>query len=75
MCVLCFHAFPAEEEEFCRYYASLFAVPASGGSAEPEMTAPESFLTIEILNEVRRTEDLFLTKIVLFCFVFFYYKQ
>lgn len=56
--MLCFHAFLAEEEEFRRYYASLFAVPASGGSAEPEITTPGSFLTIEVLNEVRRVEDL-----------------
>lgn len=67
--MLCFHAFLAEEEEFCRYYASLFAVPASGGSAEHEMTAPESFLTIEVLNEVRRAEDLFLTKFFNFYFL------
>lgn len=69
--MLCFHAFLAEEEEFRRHYASLFAVPASGGSAEPEITAHESFLTIEVLNEVRRVEDL---KFCLFLF-FFYYEQ
>lgn len=47
-----------QEEEFRHYCASLLALPASGGSAEPEVTSPESFLTIEVLNEVsRRTEE------------------
>ncbi|XP_034557079.1 zinc finger B-box domain-containing protein 1 isoform X2 [Notolabrus celidotus] len=40
-----------EEEDFRHYFASLFAVPVSKGRTEPQMTTPESCLTIEVLNE------------------------
>lgn len=61
MCVcvrLCFYLLSLakeQEEEFRHDCASLLALPATGGSAEPEITSPESFLTIEVLNEVNRT--------------------
>lgn len=44
----------AEELEcFRHHFASLFAAPATGGSAEPQTTALEGCLTIEVLDEVR----------------------
>ncbi|XP_036939857.1 uncharacterized protein zbbx isoform X2 [Acanthopagrus latus] len=47
----------AQEEDFRRYCASLFAVPVSSGRAEPEITTPESCLTIEVLDETDRDVD------------------
>lgn len=51
MIVVCSSA--EELECFHHYFASLFAVPATGGSIEPQTTALESCLTIEFLDEVR----------------------
>lgn len=54
VCSSCWWFCAAEELEcFRRYFASLFAVPATGGSAEPQTTALEGCLTIEVLDEVR----------------------
>ncbi|KAL7400444.1 hypothetical protein ABVT39_012366 [Epinephelus coioides] len=44
----------AQEEDFRRYCASLFAVPVSRGRAEPQITTPESCLVIEVLDETDR---------------------
>lgn len=52
----------AQEEDFRRYCASLFAVPVSSGRAEPEITTPESCLTIEVLDEVKLTEAFYFYK-------------
>ncbi|XP_030192899.1 protein PRRC2A isoform X2 [Gadus morhua] len=41
----------AEDEDFRRYYASLFAVPTTRGSVGPTSNSPVSCLTIEVLNE------------------------
>ncbi|XP_074497789.1 uncharacterized protein zbbx isoform X1 [Sebastes fasciatus] len=41
----------AQEEDFRRYCASLFAVPVSRGRTEPQITTPESCLVIEVLDE------------------------
>ncbi|XP_068440125.1 serine-rich adhesin for platelets isoform X2 [Clinocottus analis] len=41
----------AQEEDFHRYCASLFAVPVSRGRTEPQITTPESCLVIEVLDE------------------------
>ncbi|XP_068571655.1 uncharacterized protein zbbx [Cebidichthys violaceus] len=41
----------AQEEDFRHYCASLFAVPVSRGSTEPQITTPESCLVIEVLDE------------------------
>ncbi|XP_029302295.1 uncharacterized protein LOC115017749 [Cottoperca gobio] len=41
----------AQEEDFLRYCASLFAVPVSSGRTEPQITKPESCLVIEVLDE------------------------
>ncbi|KAF1393879.1 hypothetical protein PFLUV_G00020630 [Perca fluviatilis] len=41
----------AQEEDFRRYCASLFAVPVSRGRTEPQITSPEPCLVIEILDE------------------------
>ncbi|XP_060902240.1 uncharacterized protein LOC132980246 isoform X1 [Labrus mixtus] len=41
----------AEEEDFRRYFASLFAVPHSRGRTDPQTTTPESCLIIEVLDE------------------------
>ncbi|XP_063763442.1 uncharacterized protein zbbx [Eleginops maclovinus] len=46
----------AQEEDFHRYCASLFADPVSSGRPEPQITKPESCLVIEILDE--RAEDI-----------------
>ncbi|XP_041851441.1 uncharacterized protein zbbx isoform X2 [Melanotaenia boesemani] len=40
-----------EEEDFHRYYTSLFAVPVNRGRTEPQTSTPESCLAIEILDE------------------------
>lgn len=56
-------AFIGQEEDFRRYCASLFAIPVSRGGAGPQITTPESFLTIEVLDEVRRVKAIFLTKV------------
>uniref|UniRef100_A0A671Y7N2 B box-type domain-containing protein n=1 Tax=Sparus aurata TaxID=8175 RepID=A0A671Y7N2_SPAAU len=47
----------AQEEDFRRYCASLFAVPVSSARTEPEITTPESCLTIEVLDERDRDGD------------------
>ncbi|XP_073351205.1 uncharacterized protein zbbx [Pagrus major] len=47
----------AQEEDFRRYCASLFAVPVSSGRTEPEITTSESCLTIEVLDERDRDVD------------------
>lgn len=66
MCVLVrAHAFIAQEENFRCYCASLFAVPVSRSTAEPQITTPESCLTIEVLDEVRRAEAIYFNKSVL----------
>lgn len=49
------HVLIAEEEDFRRYFASLFAVPVGRVKTEPEI-APESCLTIEVMYEVRSTD-------------------
>lgn len=54
--------FIAQEEDFRRYCASLFAVPVSRGRAEPQITTPESCLVIEVLDEVRMTEAFHFNK-------------
>lgn len=59
------HAFIAQEENFRCYCASLFAVPVSRSTAEPQITTPESCLTIEVLDEVRRAEAIYFNKSVL----------
>ncbi|TDH15043.1 hypothetical protein EPR50_G00027180 [Perca flavescens] len=41
----------AQEEDFRRYCASLFAVPVSRGRTEPQITSPEPCLVIEVLDE------------------------
>ncbi|XP_023153267.2 uncharacterized protein zbbx [Amphiprion ocellaris] len=41
----------AEEEDFRRYYATLFTAPVSRGRTEPQITTPESCLVIEVLDE------------------------
>ncbi|CAB1424964.1 unnamed protein product, partial [Pleuronectes platessa] len=41
----------AQEEDFRCYCASLFAVPVSGGETRAQITAPESCLVIEVLDE------------------------
>ncbi|KAM6932152.1 uncharacterized protein zbbx [Lycodopsis pacificus] len=41
----------AQEEDFRHYCASLFAVPVSRGTTEPQITTPESCLVIEVLHE------------------------
>ncbi|XP_078102602.1 uncharacterized protein zbbx isoform X1 [Sander vitreus] len=41
----------AQEEDFHRYCASLFAVPVSRGRTEPQITSPELCLVIEVLDE------------------------
>ncbi|XP_056297360.1 uncharacterized protein zbbx isoform X3 [Pseudoliparis swirei] len=46
----------AQEEDFRRYCASLFAVPVSSGRPEPWITAPESCLVIEVMDE--RDKDI-----------------
>lgn len=58
-------AFIAQEENFRRYCASLFAVPVSRSRAEPRITTPESCLTIEVLDEVRRAEAIYFNTSVL----------
>lgn len=50
----------AQEEDFRRYCASLFAVPVSSARTEPEITTPESCLTIEVLDEVKLTEAFYI---------------
>ncbi|XP_051252805.1 uncharacterized protein zbbx isoform X3 [Dicentrarchus labrax] len=47
----------AQEEDFRRYCASLFAVPVSRGRIEPQITTPESCLIIEVLDEGHRDID------------------
>ncbi|XP_024910566.1 polycystic kidney disease protein 1-like 3 isoform X3 [Cynoglossus semilaevis] len=42
----------AQEEEFHRYYASLFAVPVSGGSTEAPVRSPGHHLVVEVLDEL-----------------------
>ncbi|GLD57129.1 zinc finger B-box domain-containing protein 1 isoform X1 [Lates japonicus] len=44
----------AQEEDFRRYCASLFAVPVSGGRSEAQITTPEPCLVIEVLDETVR---------------------
>ncbi|XP_030007103.1 zinc finger B-box domain-containing protein 1 [Sphaeramia orbicularis] len=39
-------ALTAQEEDFHQYCVSLFAVPVSSGRTEPQITRPESYLTI-----------------------------
>nr|XP_046244595.1 zinc finger B-box domain-containing protein 1 isoform X2 [Scatophagus argus] len=46
-----------QEEDFRRYYASLFAVHVSRGRTEPQIITPESCLTIEVLDERDRDGD------------------
>ncbi|XP_034723397.1 uncharacterized protein zbbx isoform X2 [Etheostoma cragini] len=41
----------AQEEDFRRYCASLFAVPVSRGRTEPQITSPELCLVIEVLDD------------------------
>ncbi|XP_031716887.1 melanoma-associated antigen C1 [Anarrhichthys ocellatus] len=41
----------AQEEDFRHYCASMFAVPVSRGTTEPQITTPESCLVIEVLDE------------------------
>ncbi|KAA8593928.1 hypothetical protein FQN60_004762, partial [Etheostoma spectabile] len=41
----------AQEEDFRRYCASLFAVPVSRGRTEPQITSPEPCLVIEVLDD------------------------
>lgn len=46
--------FSAEELEYFHLFcASLFAVPTTGGSAEPQIAANEMCLTIKVMDEVR----------------------
>ncbi|KAI9528903.1 hypothetical protein NQZ68_015668, partial [Dissostichus eleginoides] len=47
----------AQEEDFHRYCASLFADPVSSGRPEPQITQPESCLVIQVLDE-REEEDI-----------------
>ncbi|XP_042270386.1 uncharacterized protein zbbx isoform X2 [Thunnus maccoyii] len=44
----------AQEEDFHRYCASLFAVPVSSSRTEPQITTTESCLIIEVLDETDR---------------------
>ncbi|XP_008283748.1 zinc finger B-box domain-containing protein 1 [Stegastes partitus] len=44
----------AEEEDFRRYYATLFTAPVSRGRTEPQITTPESCLVIQVLDETCR---------------------
>eukprot|EP00064_Thunnus_orientalis_P008236 superscaffoldBa00000969_g8259 len=46
--------FTAQEEDFHRYCASLFAVPVSSSRTEPQITTTESCLIIEVLDETDR---------------------
>lgn len=45
--------FIAEEEDFRRYCASLFAVPVSRSRTEPQTTTTESCVIIEVMDEVK----------------------
>ncbi|CAJ1065726.1 zinc finger B-box domain-containing protein 1 isoform X1 [Xyrichtys novacula] len=46
-----------EEEDFTRYFASLFAVPVSSGRNETLITTPETSLIIEVLDEIEEDKD------------------
>lgn len=49
--------FSAEELEYFHLFCeSLFAVPTTGGSAEPHTEANETCLTIKVLDEVRHDQ-------------------
>lgn len=52
--LLCVFIFLAEEEDFREYCSSLLKVPVSKDSTESQVSTPEFYLEIEILDEVKK---------------------